>query len=234
MSENPRGFTLTQITQMLEEKVTEIQANLDQKISELPSLIELLKHDNIFIVQMTIMALTDLFIDIAPLYIIDQQAHEFQITKFIKKEEKQVLNFELSLIKNYYQFIKAQFTFVKLINQGPLVETCYQRELDQYITYGLFTCNQICYNSLSNILSNKKNSLHESKLQILIQIQKLYQAKHEDQLQDNPEDLVNQIQIDTKFLPQELEKQGKEKKRAAKQKIREYFSQKEKDKKKKN
>ena len=56
---------------MIEEKVTEIQANPDYKISELPSLIELLKHENVFIVQMTIMALTDLFIDIAPLYKID-------------------------------------------------------------------------------------------------------------------------------------------------------------------
>ncbi|CAD8176296.1 unnamed protein product [Paramecium pentaurelia] len=247
MSENQRTMTLTQITHMIEEKVTEIQANPDYKISELPQLIELLKHDNVFIVQMTIMALTDLFIDIAPLYKIDQQAHEFKITKFINKEEKQVLNFELSLIKNYYQFIKAQFTFVKLISQGPLVETCYQslgkllnslfhfnynRELVQYVTYGLLTCNDICYNSLSNILSNKKHSLHEAKLQILTQIQKLYQTKHEDQLPDNLVDLVNQIQIDTKFLPQELEKQEKEKKRAVKQKKREYFSQKEKDKKK--
>lgn len=36
MSENQRTMTLTQITHMIEEKVTEIQANPDQKIAELP------------------------------------------------------------------------------------------------------------------------------------------------------------------------------------------------------
>jgi hypothetical protein len=53
------------------------------------------------------MALTDLFIDIAPLYKVDQQAHEFKVQKFIKKEEKQVLNFELSLVRFYHQFIQC-------------------------------------------------------------------------------------------------------------------------------
>ena len=67
----------------------------------------MLRHDNVFIVQMTIMALTDLFIDIAPLYKVDQQAHEFKVQKFIKKEEKQVLNFELSLVRFYHQFIQC-------------------------------------------------------------------------------------------------------------------------------
>lgn len=102
MSGNQKQMSLVETTQFLEEKVTEIQANPEERINELNQLLELLKHDNVFIVQITIMALSDLFIDIAPLYRIDQQAHKFKLTQFINKEEKKVLNFELALVNNYH------------------------------------------------------------------------------------------------------------------------------------
>ena len=39
-------------------------------------LLELLSHENMLIVQMVVLALAELFIDIAPLYKIDKNAHQ--------------------------------------------------------------------------------------------------------------------------------------------------------------
>ena len=65
-------------------------------------LLELLSHENMLIVQMVVLALAELFIDIAPLYKIDKNAHQDKLQKFIKKEEKLVVGYELSLL-NFYE-----------------------------------------------------------------------------------------------------------------------------------
>jgi len=64
------------------------------------------------------MALTDLFIDIAPLYKIDRNAHQEKVGKFINKDEKFVLNYELKLVDQYYKFTTSLFTFVKSLNKS--------------------------------------------------------------------------------------------------------------------
>lgn len=66
----------------------------------------------------------------------------------------------------------------------------------------------------------------------MIFIQKIFQTKSEKELPDDFIEILRYVVIDTKFLPKNVDKEIKDKKRDLKKKKREFFSQKEKDKKK--
>lgn len=67
---------------------------------------------------MAILALTEVFIDIAPLYKIDKHDHDEKVKTMIKKDEKQIIGYELKLLKFYGQFTESIFTLIKIFVNG--------------------------------------------------------------------------------------------------------------------
>ncbi|KAM3135130.1 hypothetical protein pb186bvf_012776 [Paramecium bursaria] len=246
---NGKQMTLVETTRFIEQTIIEIQQNPEEQISQMKFLLELLSHENILIVQMVILALAELFIDIAPLYKIDKNAHQDKLQKFIKKEEKLVVGYELSLLNYYEQFVNSVTTFIKVVKQEKFQQTCFTclckllgtlfhfnctRMIAQYVTFGILNENvsDQCKDCVKYILQNKQHSIHELKIHILIFIQKIFQTKSEKELPDDFIEILRYVVIDTKYLPKNVDKEIKDKKRDLKKKKREFFSQKEKDKKK--
>lgn len=80
--------------------------NPEKNISQLNSLLRLLKDQNFIVIKLTAISFAEIFKHIVPLYEINQQEAEAKLKQMIKKDERKLFAYELELLSFYQKFLQ--------------------------------------------------------------------------------------------------------------------------------
>ncbi len=90
-----------------------IISNPEKELRRAQNILNLMKQSDFMVIKMSTLSLTELFKDLAPMYLLDKKGIEENLVKVIKKEERKVVTFEHQLLIFYENFFRQ----LNMLNQ---------------------------------------------------------------------------------------------------------------------
>ena len=78
----------------------------ERRINNINSLFHLAEIDDLEVVQCSLFSLCEVFVNICPMYKLERSLIEAKMKTTLKKEERQLINFEHMLLNNYEKYLK--------------------------------------------------------------------------------------------------------------------------------
>lgn len=105
-TEDLQNMPLPQKVIFIENTATAILSHPEENLFKVQNLLNLLKGNNLFILKLTGLSLSQIFQDICPSFQLDKSLMEQKLKQVISKEERKLLNYEYMVLSYYEKYLQ--------------------------------------------------------------------------------------------------------------------------------